>query len=85
MREQAAAGMMPSKIIRKVFDQFGAISPFVLVDYFMEAFLVRHEDVMPYLNSWWHDPAVKSELTDEQLDGYLWPPIERTKSLWLKN
>ncbi len=81
MREKAGTGVKPAQIIREVFDKFGVISPFWLVDYFMEAFHVRHSDVMPYLNQWWHDPAV-SDLTDAELDKLLEPLILETISSW---
>jgi hypothetical protein len=81
MRERAGAGIKPAQVIREVFNKFGVMSPVYLVDYFMEAFHVRHFDVMPYLHQWWHDPAT-SDLTDAEFDELLEPLILETRSSW---
>ena len=81
MRERARAGIGPAQIIREIFDSFGVVSPFFLVDYFMEAYRVHHSEVMPHLNQWWYEPR-PGNLTDEQLDERLEPVIRQAKDSW---
>lgn len=60
------AGNSPSRILRKVFAKFGAVSPPIMADYFERVYGGSAMDFMPALGAWWYDDS--SDITDDEFD-----------------